>query len=172
MYRFYLIPDYSKDQSVIVVKYHRAFSDGLALTTLFHSASAVVDTRAVPTMRPTQIFWKLLAAVLSPYLITFELFKMAMKFPEENVMKSSSFIGGHKNLALLENMKLSDLRSVSHLRKVTVNDTLLALLSTSLYDFFYFKKFQRRYDEVPIRIPSSLQISIPYSFREGVVDME
>ena len=80
MYKFFLVPDLTSEQSAIVVKWHRGFSDGLALVTLFHSASSVIDTRALPTIKSSLLWSKLMSAVLSPFLVSLELIKMGFRY--------------------------------------------------------------------------------------------
>mmetsp|Transcript_31169 Transcript_31169/g.47685 ORF Transcript_31169/g.47685 Transcript_31169/m.47685 type:complete len:200 (+) Transcript_31169:695-1294(+) len=123
-------------------------------------------------MKPSLLFNKGLSACLAGFLLSLEVLRSIMRFPDPNPMKQGAFVGGKRNVAVLEDLNLEHIRQVAHVRQNRAFDVMLALVSTSLFDYFQHQKFLKRFENKPYRFPDSMLISIPFSFREGVVDME
>jgi hypothetical protein len=56
-WKFYIFPDYSKDRSAVIIKFHHSFTDGIGVCTFLHSVmSNGYDAKNLPGLKPLPFY--------------------------------------------------------------------------------------------------------------------
>jgi len=59
-YRYWLIPDFSKDRSVMITKAHHSLGDGMSLTTMGMLMSDTYDAKNLSGLKPLPLSTKII----------------------------------------------------------------------------------------------------------------
>lgn len=135
-YKFYLIPDFKPDVSVLLLKSHHVLSDGLGFSTLFLAFSDIFDPNALPAMKPLPIMKKFLVYTLLPFLVLRSSLHMLFTFKNHNVIKKKFKNTGVKKGAFHENLDITRIKAKSKENGCTVNDFMVSVLSVTFYEYF------------------------------------
>jgi len=68
-YRFWLIPDFSKDRSVIIFKAHHSMGDGLSISTMFMQMNDTYDSSALSGFKPQTLLFRIFTYLSFPLLL-------------------------------------------------------------------------------------------------------
>ena len=136
LYKFILLPDFETDMSVIVMKAHHSFCDGLGIACLFSSLSLEYDSTNLPGMKQVPWFKRFFIFLISPLLVLYVLIKVQLAPNDENIMKNSEPKTGRKTGAYSKDLDLPAMKKYCKANKMTINDYTTSLLSVSLREYF------------------------------------
>ena len=134
--KFILCPKFKNGMGSITIKTHHCFTDGLGFSTLFLALTDKYDSSLLPGLRPLSFVQNCVVTVLYPYLLLKTTLKMLLTFRSFNAIKTPTEMTGRKNGAFTTDFNLDELKTFIKKVGCSHNDYMMALLSTSLYEYF------------------------------------
>ena len=169
LYEFQVLEDFSQDKSVIFLKFHHSFTDGIGMTSLW---SCILDeclTAKFPKqIKIPSIFDNILLALVTPYFV-YKSLTLTWDWKTDPVASKCKELkndpDSYKNQYLLSReISLDDVKARCKKKKIGFTPYMLGLLSKSFYQWF------EHYDvkgakEIAICIVSGLR-NLPKSYEE------
>lgn len=103
----------------------------------------------------------------SPFIAAKSTFDILRKDGTICAIKKDMPFTGRKNGAFSEELDLNEIKAYTKQRGVTLNDYMICVLSTTLYE--YFDRRKEEWDDV---IPRSINIGMPISLRPPAKDLK
>ena len=69
MYEFHLVEDFQPGKSLIIFKFHHAFTDGLGMATFMQALGGNYKATNLPCIRPVSKFQQILQYLIAPWLL-------------------------------------------------------------------------------------------------------
>jgi len=171
--KFFFVPEYEDNQSVIIIKIHHNLTDGQGLSQLMHCFSDVYDSTALPCAKPISMVMWAFVALISPLLSIWYNGMFALFSKETHQLKKQEEIHGQKTTAYYSGFNLKEMKSFCKERKCTLNDYMGTLVSCTLSD--YMDQEERRQEiekEKVYKKPETCRFIIPFSFRQPVKELK
>ena len=159
LWKLILIPNFKRDKSAMIIKYHHSLGDGIALQ-YFISQSSTVKGNIVQQYFKTN--WKqMLCSYLSiPILIPLVIGKTLCIKPDKNILTyhNTKPLQGKKMTAYTGPYSLKKIKKLCKSLNVTINDFIFSLILSSLGK--YFRKAQGM-SEIKINV------GVPFNVRKA-----
>lgn len=169
-YKFILLPDFDSEKSIIVMKAHHSFTDGLGIACLFASIGQEYDSTTLPGMKPVPWIKRFFIFLMSPFLVLYVLLKVQLTPDDNNSMKNSEPKTGRKTGAYSKDLDLPAMKKYCKANGITINDYTTSLLSISLRE--YFNKEKERTNALGLskvyEVPDAINVGLPFSMRQPV----
>ena len=160
-YKYFLLPDYSENESVIIYKAHHSFTDGMGASMFFLMMSDQYLPTALPSLKPLSYIQQFVITLLAPFLlIKNAYFLLTIKQDDNSIHNPRLPIANKKHTAFALNLPLEEMKKYCKENNCTINDYTTALLSNSLYEYLTLHKAHGKTD-----CPPEICISLPYSMR-------
>ena len=154
-WKIYLFPQFAKNQSLVIMKCHHAFADGISLISYMFNMG---DSHGVELVRIPKIpFWKVMITLpLSLFNVKEYVHKMFLMKSDKNRIKDLP-LTGKKNIYLTEPIPLEKIKLFAKKLRVGLNDVFLCLIYRSIKSCYkqHFKED-----------PPSFKIFLAASLRE------
>lgn len=166
-YKFILIPDFQPGKSIMIMKVHHSFSDGLGLATLFQCLTDVYDPKDLPAMRPVDFIKNLLVHLISPFLVIQTIIETSLQPNDVNAINHGQILSGIKTGGFSYDLDLDEIKAYCKSFSCSLNDYTSSLLSVALHEYFVNEEKRMREAKADkiIAVPSSVHIAVPFSFR-------
>ena len=161
-WRFYLIPNYSKEESVLILKVNHALMDGQGIAWFVKLvAGDNDDISGLPGMKPMGMLTWIFLHLMGPFLLLYGIF-FAPK-ATGNAINTGEPITGEKHGAISRDLSIAEIKKAAKDKKCTVNDFMTSVLVVSLEE--YFRRNPGIY-KTDAPIPKEIAIGMPFSVRE------
>lgn len=173
-YKFILIPEFQPGKSVMIMKVHHSFSDGLGLATLFQCLTDVYDPKNLPAMKPVGFLKNLFIHLISPFLILQTIIETSAQKEDMNAINHGQALSGIKTGGFSYDLDLGEIKAYCKSANCTINDYTSSLLSVALHEYSSNeekKMIATKADKV-IPVPASVHIAVPFSMRQPFKTVE
>ena len=153
-WKIYLFPNFANSQSLVIMKCHHAFADGISLISYMFNMG---DSHGVELVRIPKIpFWKVLVTLpLSLFNVKEYVYKMFLMKSDRNRIKELP-LTGRKNIYATEPMPLEKIKLFAKKNKVGLNDVFLCLIYRSI-KICYKRQFKEDAPNFKIFLAASLR---------------
>lgn len=166
-YRIYFIPDFQPGKSVLVIKVHHNFSDGLGIATLFQCFNGNYDSSALPKMKPIPLIKRFGIFLISPFLILYTFMVLQCMSKERNSLLKDEDISGKKTFGMVPDLGVAKMKAFCKNNKCTINDYCAAIFSWTLTEYFALEeKRALENNEKVYKVPKTVRLAIPFSLRQ------
>jgi hypothetical protein len=86
-WKFYIIPDYENDKSVLVLKAHHSLADGIGFAHFFLALSDDYNSKNINALKSIPLIKKIIIYILQPFLIIFYSIKLLLVNKDYNAIK-------------------------------------------------------------------------------------
>ena len=164
LYRFYLIEDYSENESIFVIMCNHSIGDGMAISSFFLALGDSYDCKNLPNLKFMNPFVLFALYALYPFLTLYYTLKLLFfTSKDQNSIANNKPLSKNKN-AFTSEISIDDIKKLAKLTNTTVNNATMGLLSLSFSE--YFKKIKETEQEYSnFDIPKKLWLLSPVSIR-------
>lgn len=134
-YKFILIPEFQPGKSVMIMKVHHCFSDGLGLATLFQCLTDHYDPKNLPAMKPVGFFKNFFIHLISPFLVLQCMIETSLQPEDVNAINNGQNLSGIKTGGFSYDLDLSAIKAYCKSVGCTINDYTSSLLSVALHEY-------------------------------------
>ena len=134
-YRFILIPDYSQNESVFIMKCQHCMADGLALSSVLLGISDEYDAKALPSLKPLGCFKHAIILLLSPFFVLHTLISVQCKKIDRNSITNDHPRTGIKRGGFTRDLSLKQIKEFCKKKGCTINDYIAAMTCVTLHDY-------------------------------------
>lgn len=85
-YRIWIVPNYSENESAIIIKVHHCMADGLGFASFLLSVSDDYDMRSLPALKPLPLWKRLFVNLAFPFITPPQCFKILTKVKDRNAI--------------------------------------------------------------------------------------
>jgi len=168
-YKFFLIPDYQPDKSVVIMKAHHCFTDGLGFGAFLLMLSGNYDKNALPALKPLSFVKNVMIWLLMPYLFLKNALSIAFTFRNYNCIKKRWPMTGKKNGAFTNSLDIYAMKTYCKANGCTINDYTTSLISNTLYEYM---ENHPEIDGTNFEIPDFVSLGMPFSLRQPEARIE
>jgi hypothetical protein len=86
-WKFYIIPDYENDKSILVLKAHHSLGDGMGFAHFFLALSDDYNHKNLNALKSISWIKKIIVFILQPFLIIFYSIKLLFVNKDYNAIK-------------------------------------------------------------------------------------
>ena len=153
-WKIFVIENFKEDKSAILMKIHHCYADGISSLSYFMNLTDCSESEMVTLKKISRFQW-IFAIILGSFTILKSYYSFLTWKKDINCFHTGK-ITGKKRLFSLEVCSLEELKKSARFYDTTINDTLTAILSTSLHKYCK-EKYGDNVEEILCMIPVSLR---------------
>jgi hypothetical protein len=140
LYRWYYIPDYTDEVSLVIIYDHHSFSDGSSSFPFFIAISEDKNFKALGVINPPDFTQRLKGILLLPIMMPIEAFKLFTKPSEHNAIQNIEGASAVRSVRYSDSYDHKKLKEAFKKNKCTLNQGMLLIFGMTIKEYAKIKK--------------------------------